>query len=1606
MTLISGSSIVWNNAWLGADLPTTPGNWPPYAGLTTLTLTGSYAPNRSTAGINNLVLTGDSAVDEAFELTADSFFSVASGVTTSAGNFVFRSVFQYDTSPGVKMIFQQDTAAGDYIWLWQNNGIVFARISDVTAGTAADIATFSFDPSTVGYGDGSWLLVDLAAIGTTRHCGIVGQLFTQTASTTWSGASSAGIRIGRRDPGETQTRGALFVGQALGSNTSWWSPARHVSDAGAALWTPLTPANITPSDIPRNTFTIDFVGGSVGIDGRARTDGVVDREVTVTATTAGQTYLVRFANTTDPTPPTIVQSAANPAVWRFTPSNGAQTYVIELITDFGLSTETRSRRVYAIREPNSGLRYPAPMERADPSTALYNAGADVVAASDDNEAGSPFGWDPDMRGWLIALNGFYRELPVPPGVQASDGWLLTHSSNRYLALDTRLGSERLTFGNASTNPQYTFAGTGNVSAGGYVSANHLILPERATDPGTTADQGAVYTKDVAGNEELFFQDGARVVQITSGGGLSTVASGETNTASNLGAGTGVFGSKSGVDLRFRSLVGGTGITLSNDASEITIDRDAISLNDLSDVVAATPAQGEVLYFNGTNWVPLGVGTSGQFLQTQGTAANPIWANAPAPALSSAANIGSGEGVFSSISSGTAQFKSLIAGSNITISSSATEITIAAAAAGEVNTASNLGAGAALFTAKSGVNLPFRSIVGGSGITATQNTNDVTLTASVALDDLTDTTVTGAAQGAVLYRNASGWVHLPAGTSGQYLSTAGASANPVWATLPSFVAAGASLGAGEVVYAGASGSTLQFKSVVAGTNISLSSTGTELTISASVPAAGEVNTASNVGSGAGLFTTKSGVNLPFRSLIGGTGITLSSSATEVTIARDAIALNELTDVDVTGAAQGAVLYRNATEWVPLAPGTTGQVLQTAGAAANPVWATLPAVGETNTASNVGSGTGLFTTKSGVDLPFRSLVGGTGITLSSSATEVTIARDAIALNDLSNVTTAGESQGAILYRNSTAWSILAPGTAGQILQTQGAGSDPTWTSVTATVTLQQAYNAGNTITLAAATPVAITAASAASDALDIVTGRLSLPNVMLLGNAASGTGANSVIIGDTAAGATATGAIAIGQAASVSQTDGVAIGRAALASGLQAVAIGVNTEAEGANTIAIGNSAGDNVGFGNMGAGGTAIGLNAWATSDAVAISTNAAARGPFSLAIGEGTLTGTTSAGGVALGHDAAVSSLQGVAIGRESAASNTSAVSIGYQNTASGATSISLGVVASASALQSIAIGNTAAAAGARGIGLGAASAASGASAIALGHQATASQPSSVALGQGATVAHQYALAFGDGATTSAANQVVFGASGSNQQITDFVIGNGVSAAVPTPPTIRTTSGLGTNIAGGDLRIEGGRSTGTAAGGSVVLRTTPASLASSAAVNTPVDRLTVSSTGAVGFSGNFGSTGSYLVSLGASTAPVWRDFAYGGLDMRANAIVTPITVTGTFVTIVNWSSKLGDTGVTTDVSLGTAEADVGGIYEIHFSACASVDATATFQFLGSTAGVIGTQQVVIPAALTSISMSTFAVLSAGETVRVQVANNTNLLDVLVQDATFWMRRMD
>lgn len=90
--------------------------------------------------------------------------------------------------------------------------------------------------------------------------------------------------------------------------------------------------------------------------------------------------------------------------------------------------------------------------------------------------------------------------------------------------------------------------------------------------------------------------------------------GEDNLAANVGTGAGVFRDKIGVTLNLRSIIGGANITATQNANDITLDVTGIptSVDDLNDVDTTTssPSIGQVLQWNGANWIPATVSGGG------------------------------------------------------------------------------------------------------------------------------------------------------------------------------------------------------------------------------------------------------------------------------------------------------------------------------------------------------------------------------------------------------------------------------------------------------------------------------------------------------------------------------------------------------------------------------------------------------------------------------------------------------------------------------------------------------------------------------------------------------------------------------------------------------------------------------------------------------------------------------------------------------------------------------------------------------------------------------------------------------------------------------------
>jgi hypothetical protein len=144
------------------------------------------------------------------------------------------------------------------------------------------------------------------------------------------------------------------------------------------------------------------------------------------------------------------------------------------------------------------------------------------------------------------------------------------------------------------------------------------------------------------------------------------------------------------------------------------------------------------------------------------------------------------------------------------------------------------------------------------------------------------------------------------------------------------------------------------------------------------------------------------------------------------------------LDMIGTTQGQVLYRGASGWAVLAPGTSGQVLTTAGAAANPSWATVSGTGTVTNIATSGGLTGGPITTTGT-LSFASIATGNVLAYTGGGSGTPVATTPSAVLDV-----IGSTTGAILYRaaGGTGWQALAPGTNGQVL-TQGA-STPSWSN----------------------------------------------------------------------------------------------------------------------------------------------------------------------------------------------------------------------------------------------------------------------------------------------------------------------------------------------------------------------------------------------------------------------------------------------------------------------------------------------------------------------------------------------------------------------------------
>ena len=136
----------------------------------------------------------------------------------------------------------------------------------------------------------------------------------------------------------------------------------------------------------------------------------------------------------------------------------------------------------------------------------------------------------------------------------------------------------------------------------FLNGQYLIVGEDWLEVGSAGDDSIT----IQTQQDLLVGDVLTLridnYSVSGGGGSS---SGEANTASNIGGGNGVFASKIGVDLKFKSIVAGAGISITNAPTTLTITSTpvAAALNVVTITgsnYAAMPSNDVVLVYNAGN----------------------------------------------------------------------------------------------------------------------------------------------------------------------------------------------------------------------------------------------------------------------------------------------------------------------------------------------------------------------------------------------------------------------------------------------------------------------------------------------------------------------------------------------------------------------------------------------------------------------------------------------------------------------------------------------------------------------------------------------------------------------------------------------------------------------------------------------------------------------------------------------------------------------------------------------------------------------------------------------------------------------------------------------
>lgn len=299
-----------------------------------------------------------------------------------------------------------------------------------------------------------------------------------------------------------------------------------------------------------------------------------------------------------------------------------------------------------------------------------------------------------------------------------------------------------------------------------------------------------------------------------------------------------------------------------------------------------------------------------------------------------------------------------------------------------------------------------SILGGLGIDTTGNTGTDTITVALnaTLDDLNNVVAPAPTVGQNLTFDGTNWINQDPLQFGEYQAVFNASL-------------GVFPGGGGIVKGDWFNATVA--GIVDGQSFGIGDLLIATTNSPSnVTYAGNWVKVSPIGSFSQFTVAADGgpaqtiLNLNTLLISGGTNITTTMSASDIVTIDWSATISDLSDVNTAGAANGAMMYFDGTDWIDFPIGAANQILTVAGGI--PTWAA--AASQTlNVIASAGTNPAVVLGSENL-----SILAGTGITTTGSAgaDSVTIALNA-ALNDLTDTTIAGPANTQLLSFNGAQW-----------------------------------------------------------------------------------------------------------------------------------------------------------------------------------------------------------------------------------------------------------------------------------------------------------------------------------------------------------------------------------------------------------------------------------------------------------------------------------------------------------------------------------------------------------------------------------------------------------